>query len=503
MITVSVLTFVALEHSKRCIQALLERSTLPYELILTANGNPTAAEYFKSVADQHAHVRVVVNETNLGFQIPNTHALSLTTTEYFVMLNDDTIVPPRWLESLVEPFTKNPKAALTAPRGTCCALNEKFHGYVGGRVEYLEASCLMGKTEILKKHGLFSPHLKFAYGEDSDLSLRMQEAGYTIHQANFKLITHIRAATSSKVPGILKIQEENHVYLRKRWGHYLRTRRFDYPIIVQRMGAHGDVLLLTPVLRALHEQRPHNPIFVRTSVPDVLHGNPNIVRASAGINNPMGAMQINLDGTYEAKPDRHIIEIYAGVVGVDVPRPYKLEIFPGPGDRAWATTKIPDDKWIAIHPGPSTWKGKEWPKDRFEFVAKTLREQGWRVVLVGSADIGIANDLDLRGKTSIMQMAAVIARTKLFIGLDSLPMHLSQAVGTPTIGLFGITDPQWISTDGSWFHGVKGTGTTAGMRHRTVGKTHVNDNGVAMNTIAVEEVIRVAQEKLCAPVPTT
>lgn len=499
MITISILCFTALDHAKRCITALLERSTLPYELILTANGNPEAAVYFQSLADAHGHVRVVSNETNEGFQVPNTRALEQTTTEFFVMLNDDTIVPPRWLESLVEVFTKNPKAALAAPRGTCCALNEKFHGYVGGRVEYLEGSCLMGKTEILKKHGLFSPHLKFAYGEDSDLSLRMREAGYTIHQANFKLTTHIRAATSSKVPGILKIQEQNHVYLRKRWGHYLRTRRFDYPIIVQRMGAHGDVLLTTPILRALKEQRPHNLIYVRTSVPDVLANNPSIVRASAGINNLMGAMHLNLDGTYEAKPDKHFIETYAEAAGVEVSRPYKLEIFPGAGDVAWAATKLIDgDRWVVIHPGPSTWKGKEWPKDRFEFVVKTLRAATWKVCLVGSHDVGIPCDLDLRGKTPIMQMAAIIQRAKLFLGLDSLPMHISQAVGTPTIGLFGVTDPQFISTDGSWFHGIKGTGPTAGQRHRTVGKTHVNDNGVAMQTISVDEVLRVVQEKLAS-----
>ncbi len=502
MITISILTYSALDHARRCVAAILERSTLPYELILTSNGNPKVAEYFQEVANAHGDARVVVNEENLGFIIPNTRALAQTNTEYFVMLNDDTIVPPKWLENLVEPFTKNPKAALSGPRGSCCALNEKFHGYVGGRVEYLEGSCLMGKTEILKKHGLFSPHLKFAYGEDSDLSLRMREAGYTIHQANFKLTTHIRAATSSKVPGILKIQEENHVYLRKRWGHYLRTRRFDYPIVIQRMGAHGDVLLMTPILRALKEQRPFNPIYVRTSVADVLANNPNIVKASAGINNPMGAMMINLDGTYEAKPDRHFIQTYAEAAGVEVTRPYKLEIFPGEGDKAWVASKMPGDNWVAIHPGPSTWKGKEWPKDRFEKVATWLRNSGWKVVLVGSADVGIPSDLDLRGKTSLMQLVAAIQRAKLFIGLDSFPMHAAQAVGTPTIGLFGVTDPQFISTDGSWFHGIKGTGTSAGQRHRVTGKTHVNDNGASMQTITVEEVLKVVEEKLCALAPT-
>jgi heptosyltransferase-3 len=45
--------------------------------------------------------------------------------------------------------------------------------------------------------------------------------------------------------------------------------------------------------------------------------------------------------------------------------------------------------------------------------------------------------LNLAGRTSLKQLAAVSIRSKLFIGVDSAPMHIAAAAGTPVIALFG------------------------------------------------------------------
>jgi ADP-heptose:LPS heptosyltransferase len=56
--------------------------------------------------------------------------------------------------------------------------------------------------------------------------------------------------------------------------------------------------------------------------------------------------------------------------------------------------------------------------------------------------------LDLAGKTSLGGLAALIARMRLFIGNDSGPAHLAEAVGTPSVTLFGPTDPRrWAPLD--------------------------------------------------------
>ena len=52
-----------------------------------------------------------------------------------------------------------------------------------------------------------------------------------------------------------------------------------------------------------------------------------------------------------------------------------------------------------------------------------------------------AHPINLVGKTSVKTLAAVLQRCDLLLSADSGPMHLATAVGTPTLALFGSTDP--------------------------------------------------------------
>lgn len=52
--------------------------------------------------------------------------------------------------------------------------------------------------------------------------------------------------------------------------------------------------------------------------------------------------------------------------------------------------------------------------------------------------------IDLAGQLSLKEMAALSARAKLFVGVDSAPMHIAAAMGTPTVALFGPSgDIEW------------------------------------------------------------
>jgi heptosyltransferase-3 len=50
----------------------------------------------------------------------------------------------------------------------------------------------------------------------------------------------------------------------------------------------------------------------------------------------------------------------------------------------------------------------------------------------------------LAGQLSLKELAALTARARLFIGVDSAPMHIAAAMGTPTVALFGPSgDREW------------------------------------------------------------
>lgn len=497
--TISILTHSALTLANRCIESVLAHST-DFNLILTANGNQEAADYFGSLSAKHPNILVISNPTNLGFIQPNRVAFDKCETEFFVMLNDDMTVVPGWLDKLIVPFSQWPDAALSGPDGNCSRILPNFHG-TAGAFEYLEGSCLCCKVSVIRKLGLFPPELAGAYGEDSCLSLRVRERGYTIHRVALKM-PHVRGATSTQVPIARQWQEKNHQWLRKRFLQYLKVRHFEFPIFIKRSDAWGDVLLVTPIIRALRQQRPLSPIYVDTNCTEVFRDNPNVTKCGRGIPVPKDALVIDLNMSYENMRETHIVDAYAKTVfnalgGEFEVTDRSLDFYCRQSD-APKQLYSPGAKVVTIHAGPVSWRSKEWGVEKFQVVIKALMDEGWSVNLVGAvraAPMSCTNDF--RGITTVHQTAAIIGASNLFIGLDSFPLHLAQAMGTPAIGIFGICYSKYILTAEN-ATGIDSTAPTAGMRHRTLNSREVDDAGAAIKAIMPEMVLEQALGSILA-----
>lgn len=513
--TISILALNNLAFTKRCVESVLAHSDLTQtELIITDNGSTDGtSEYFASLPSSYrlppTALRVTRNAANRGFIEPNREALALARGEFFLLLNNDCEVSPGWLEKLAAPFAQFPRAAITGPRSGCSALRPDWTGYRTDptrRFEYIEGSCLCIKTRIAREHGLFSPDLEFAYGEDSDLCLRMRRLGYTLHLVDVK-IAHHGGATRKQVPGLVAIEKRNHARLQSRFGHYLKFGCMDYPIIVKRKHAIGDVLLTTPILRALKQKFPVNPLHVQTMFPEIFARNPHVAGAAQRVQDRLMLRGhiISLESAYEDRPLTNVIDAYAIAAGLDPAAiPHRLEMFPDPSDHAWAAAQLDrltvrlsdrptEHRLCAIAAGPTLWPGKNWPLDRWHRVANELRSQGWRVVAIGVENgHALPCDLDLRGHTTRHQLAAVLARCAMFVGVDSFPMHCAQAMGCPTVGLFGCTSPEFLMTDSSPHVAVCADPShrDAGARHKLKGVVTVVTTGAVMQTITVDQVLR-------------
>jgi heptosyltransferase-2 len=106
---------------------------------------------------------------------------------------------------------------------------------------------------------------------------------------------------------------------------------------------------------------------------------------------------------------------------------------------------------IALHVGASK-RPRAWHLDRFvESARRIAGGRGAGVLLIGGggevdemarveAALG-EGAINACGRTSIVQMAALIARTRLLLGNDSGPMHLAGALGVPVAAVFGPGDP--------------------------------------------------------------
>ncbi|MBW8894748.1 MAG: glycosyltransferase family 9 protein [Acidobacteria bacterium] len=120
------------------------------------------------------------------------------------------------------------------------------------------------------------------------------------------------------------------------------------------------------------------------------------------------------------------------------------------------TTLGGDRPFALINPG-AAWPNKRWPPERFGEVAAFLREirDLPSFVLWGPGEEGLAGAVVERSDgaarvapaTRIADLLALSRAAGLMISGDTGPLHLAAAVGTPTVSLFGPTDPQ---RNGPW-----------------------------------------------------
>jgi ADP-heptose:LPS heptosyltransferase/GT2 family glycosyltransferase len=449
-----------LELTKKCLRSVFACSYgRDYLLIVTDNASTDGTRgYLEDFERDQPNVIVVKNEENLGFGVPHNHALALAlarlsppTSFRFVVLNNDLEVCGRWLEDMADALEKDPKNAICGIAGTCCGIDKSGIGRPSKTPEYVEASCLMIRADLAQKHGLFSPDFQFAYYEDSDLSLRMRQLGYRITFVPLP-IKHQGAATAKIVADVdLKgFYLRNQKMFLSKWKDYLECRGFGTKsIMVVRDGALGDVILTTPVVRALREKYPNAEISVVTGFSDVYKRNPNVQYVGRKMLKQSNRYNLffDLNMAYENDPGVHIVEAYAKVCGVrDAVRSCHdailPDVYPDATDLEWAGLALDGGPWAAIHPGPTAWPGRNWAHERFLEVAGLLMERGVRIVLVGGPDAyHLPCDLDLRGKTSFHQLAALMTKATLFVGIDSAPMHLAMAARKPVVAVFGMIDP--------------------------------------------------------------
>ena len=145
-------------------------------------------------------------------------------------------------------------------------------------------------------------------------------------------------------------------------------------------------------------------------------------------------------------------------IGIEPPEDARrLVMVPGPEAEAGVDALLSGrglarGGFVQAHPG-SRWRFKCWPADRVAALVERIVADGLPVVLTGAPDereramldairarlspAAAARVVDLGGTLSLRELAAVTARARLFVGVDSAPMHIAAAVGTPTVALFG------------------------------------------------------------------
>lgn len=122
--------------------------------------------------------------------------------------------------------------------------------------------------------------------------------------------------------------------------------------------------------------------------------------------------------------------------------------------RLGAAGLSPEKPLVVVHP-VSRWLFKAWPEASCaEVMVRLVRQAGVAVALTSGpgpaereaahrilarveASRGEGPVINLIGRTSLTDLAAVLERAAIFLGVDSAPMHMAAALGIPALVLFG------------------------------------------------------------------
>ena len=226
------------------------------------------------------------------------------------------------------------------------------------------------------------------------------------------------------------------------------TSDSQFEILLVRPSSLGDVLLMTPVIKAIKEKYPKALISVMTMYPECFQGNPYI-HGNLKFNKHENILMYRYVYymAYEWDPEIHIVDAYAKIVGVTV-CDKKPDLYLTQNELIKAgeylTKNLPEktSKFICIHK-ESSWESRDWSNQNWdsliEWIKKTYKDVP--ILSLGKGkktlqkDTILINDLDLR------TLFAVMFCSEFVVAIDSGLLHCAIALNKPVFSIFGITDP--------------------------------------------------------------
>jgi GT2 family glycosyltransferase len=203
-------------HTKNCLETLRPTLGLHDEVIVVDNGSrdetPKALKQFE-------WVKVITNEENEGFAKGCNKGAAAATKDLVCFLNNDTILPAKWIDGLTWPFD-DPTVFATGPRsnavsGPQCVSplevtytmermsdfrkwardwRESRRGQTS-EISRLVGFCVMVRRDKLEEIGGFDEQFEIGGYEDDDLSRRLIQAGGRLLVCDESFVHHINHAT--------------------------------------------------------------------------------------------------------------------------------------------------------------------------------------------------------------------------------------------------------------------------------------------------------------------
>ncbi len=157
------------------------------------------------------------------------------------------------------------------------------------------------------------------------------------------------------------------------------------------------------------------------------------------------------------------------------------------------------DDYIVLHPADDPRQSAR-NYQHWSVLAENFTRLGVEVVVVGSnANVVISQDVhSVQDKTSFAELATIIKKAKAFVGIDSLPAHMANHFGVPSVVLFGSS---YVFATGPFPRSKSTTCIEPANRHECKGACYKTQcmsspTNPCINNIAPEDVFSHVQHAL-------
>lgn len=198
----------------------LKKVTYPnIEVIVIDNGSPD--EDPAVIKERYPDITFIETGENLGFAGGNNLGICLSKGKYILLLNNDTIVTPGFLEPLVNKMESDPTIGAVSPKIRFYfkpqiiqfagltninpyTVRSKGFGYMeedtgqydeDSQSAYAHGAAMMVSREVVEKVGLMSLAF-FLYYEELDWGYRIRQSGYSIYYVHNSLIYHLESVST-------------------------------------------------------------------------------------------------------------------------------------------------------------------------------------------------------------------------------------------------------------------------------------------------------------------
>jgi GT2 family glycosyltransferase/glycosyltransferase involved in cell wall biosynthesis len=194
----------SLAHAEKAHPGLAE-----YILVDNASRDGTA-----QFAGSIPNLRVLAQKSNLGFAAGNNAGIAAARGENVILLNNDTVVPPPWLERFARHVEAIPNLGVLGPStntesgqrlpasyqgaGELFAFNEALPAGSWELARKISGLCMVLPRAALDRVGTLDPEFGIGYFEDDDLCLRMEDAGFVLAWAKDVHVHHFGGVSFGK-----------------------------------------------------------------------------------------------------------------------------------------------------------------------------------------------------------------------------------------------------------------------------------------------------------------